>query len=351
MLQWVVCCYFGVILMDEMVGFGFLIEVECNEFNECLYQLWCICFVLYFEFMCYDNCLFFDCQFSVVCWLGYEGDGNQLIEYMMKDFFCVICWVSELNQMLFQLFEEVIFVLIEDEKLCLIDDDFQLCGIFIDLCDDMLFICELQVILCMFYIMVCNSIIIGIYLMMLCYLCYVCCYFIQLLCYILEVCMFFFSMLCYQGVVSCGLLLMYCYSVLWVYMLQWLYIVGQMQFDLFYVYIVDEYIVWVMFKLESFVKEEICSCYLLCVELWLCLMYLELILIVVLFYDIVKGCGGDYLIFGVQDVLKFVELYGLNLCEMQLVVWLVCYYLLMLVIVQWCDIQDLEVIKQFVEEV
>ncbi len=350
-LSWVARRHFGATSLLEMSRFGFLTDAEYRELVECQDSLWRIRFALHIELRRYDNRLTFSHQPSVAENLGYTGEGNRGVEMMMKEFYRTLRRVLELNKMLLQLFDQAILDNDKTVETIQLSDDFQIRGHLIEATKPALFQARPETILDMFLHIAQNGDIDGIAAPTLRQLRTARRRLNVFLVDIPEAREKFMELVRQPNTLQKAFRLMHRHGVLSAYLPQWSQIVGQMQFDLFHVYTVDEHSVRLIKNLNKFNDPENRERHPICCEVYPRIIKKELLTIAGIFHDIAKGRGGDHSELGAVEAHKFCIQHGLSRPEANLIAWLVQKHLLMSVTAQRRDIYDPEVVAEFAKEV
>ncbi len=267
-LSWVARRHFGATSLFEMSRHGFLTDAEYRELVECQNELWRIRFALHIELRRYDNRLTFDHQASVAANLGYQGEGNQAVEMMMKEFYRTLRRVAELNKMLLQLFDQAIITNKRDVAPVVLDEDFQIRGHLIEATKPALFQARPETILDMFLHVAKNSEIEGIAAPTLRQLRTARRRLNRFLIDIPAAREKFMELVRQPNALQKAFRLMHRHGVLSAYLPQWSHIVGQMQFDLFHVYTVDEHSIRVIKNLNKFADPENKQRHPICCEVY-----------------------------------------------------------------------------------
>ncbi len=124
-------------------------------------------------------------------------------------------------------------------------------------------------------------------------------------------------------------------------------IVGQMQYDLFHAYTVDQHTFQVIANLENFGQEEFAHEYPLMSALFDSFESPWILYIAALFHDIAKGRGGAHEELGAQDAAEFCALHKIPKKESDFIVWLVRSHLKMSLVAQKEDLSDPATIANF----
>jgi len=347
-VAWISKCHFNVHSLLELSSFNYITPSEYRELVDCQTFLWTIRFALHTVTGRPDNRLLFDFQNDVASLLGYTGEGNQAIEQMMKNFYQTVHRVKELNEMLLQYFDEAILGNL-NQQIKNIDQHFQLRGHMIELTTPSLFNDRPEKIIELFLHIAKDPCIIGVYSPTLRELREARRCLTQWLQNIPECRTLFLEILKHPRGMGLAFTLMYEYGVLGAYIPQWSRIVGQMQFDLFHAYTVDEH----THKLAKYIyhypvtKET----HPVAHEIFSYLEKPELLYLAAIFHDIAKGQKGDHSTLGAVDARAFCELHELNSYECKFVAWLVKEHLTMSVTAQRRDISDPLVINAFAKKV
>ena len=127
-------------------------------------------------------------------------------------------------------------------------------------------------------------------------------------------------------------------------------VVGQMQFDLFHVYTVDEHTFKLLRNMRQMkLYEE--KGFEIEHELINKIPKIEILYIAGLFHDLGKGKGGDHSKIGAKTSFNFAKRIGMSDTDANLISWLVKNHLIMSSISQKKDISDNETIKEFAKNI
>jgi len=348
---WIAKRHFKATFVEQLVAHGFLSKEELEQLLESQDFLWRMRFALHTTANRAEDKLLFNYQHDVATTMGYsEDDGEQLpVESMMKKYYQTIRQISELCEMLLQLFKREFLGRVHQLEMATLDDGFRRIGHFVDATRDKPFD-QPQQIINLFLMAAKDPQITGIYAPTLRELRDIRHQLTQPLCEDPLARKAFMSILKHPNGIS-ALSLMHRHGILASYLPAWEQITGQMQFDLFHAYTVDEHTHRLLLNIARFSDPKYKEEFPLCSVLIDNIAKKGLLVLAAIFHDIGKGRGGDHSELGAQDALDFGKTHDLNEHDTRLVAWLVENHLMMSITAQRRDIHDPDVINTFANTV
>ncbi len=347
-IAWVAKRHFLADSLEELVQHNYLYPNEFFELLEAQDYLWRMRFALHFVAGRSENRLLFDYQTDVAKMMGFGDEGKAPVERMMKRFFRIIARVAELNTMLLQHFEQAIIKKPEETTITEINQDFELVDTLINTRNDRIFMRPVKMIE-MFLIIAQEPNIKGIHSHTLRLMRNARRRLISGLIDYAECRRMFMAIIKHPRGLGLAFNLMHRHGIISSYLPLWRSIVGQMQFDLFHAYSVDEHSYRVIKNLYQFSLKEHNHKFPLCSKIVQKIRKPEVLYLAGIFHDIAKGRGGDHSELGAIDALEFCQAHQMNKHDANMVAWLVDNHLLMSVTAQRRDISDENVIRNFGE--
>ncbi len=352
MIGWVAKRHFRAATLHDLVDHGFLTESEHRDLIARQNYLWDIRFALHILTGRREDRLLFDHQRALAAQFGYQDDDHRLaVEKFMKRYYRTVMELSRLNEMLLQLFQEVIQYADDPGEPIPLNRRFQARKGFIEVSADDIFRRYPYALLEVFLLMQQHPELKGVRATT-----------IRLIRSHrhlinddfrgdLRARALFMEILRQPVGITHELRRMNRYGVLAAYLPAFEHIVGQMQYDLFHVYTVDEHTLRVIRNLRRFTVEAHFHEFPQCSEISQRIPKIELLYLAGLFHDIGKGRRGDHSAIGAEEALAFCQHHDLSGYDTQLVCWLVENHLLMSTTAQRRDISDPEVIAEFAQKV
>ena len=351
-ISWVAEQHFDVKNLKGLRRKGFLANSEYDRLDKAKRFLWRVRFALHLVANRKQEKLMIDYQRQIAKQLGYQDTENRLaVEHFMKDYYRCARSVSQMNELLLQLFEENIILVDEPRHIEPINRRFQVHNGYLETINSGIFAFYPFAMLEVFLILQQQPEIKGIRADTI----------RQLHAHRhlidnrfrsdIKNRSLFMEIIRQPKGVTHEFRHMNKLGILGAYLPAFGQIVGQMQHDLFHAYTVDEHTLFLVRNLRRFSCPEYYSEFPLCSEVYEQLAKPELLFIAGLFHDIAKGRGGDHSKLGVVDAVAFCKQHSLSDFDTDIVAFLVRQHLMMSSTAQKFDIHDPDVIKKFSDTV
>ncbi len=352
MIAWVAKRHFNADSLEALVSDGFLTPEEYGVLRKCLDYLWEVRWQLHVQTERNENRLLFDHQRQLASRLGHEDTNANLgVEHFMKGFYRVALALSVLNEMLLQLFDEVILRSDTQEQVRPLNRRFQVRNDYLEISNPEVFEKHPSALLEAFVLMAQNPDLKGIRAST-----------VRALIYnrrLIDDAFrsdpvntdLFMQLLRSPHALFSQLRRMKRYGIMGKYLPEFGGIIGMMQYDLFHIYTVDAHTLLVIKNMRRLRYEDLREEFPLASEVFYRLPKPELLYASGLYHDIAKGRGGDHSELGADDAIAFCQRHGLTAWDGKLVAWLVRNHLTMSVTAQRKDISDPDVVYDFARKV
>lgn len=349
-IYWVAKRRFGDSSLPAFTRRGLLSLSEYRALTRCLNFLWKVRYALHLAAGRAEDRLLFDLQISVAERLGYiDTKEKRGVEQFMKQYFRCILTVRNLNELLLQLFDEVLIGRHGEIAATKLDAHFQHRQGHIEITQPDTFTEFPEALLLIFVHIAEQTALTGITAPTL-----------RLLRENRHHIdknyratprhqQLFIRLLRARGNLALALFLMKDTGVLGALVPAFAAITGQMQFDRFHHYTVDEHTLFLLRNLVRLAEPQHAGLFAHAERIMQRQVAPEIIYLAGLFHDIGKGRGGDHAELGAIEALHFCSEIGCSDDDAELVSWLVAKHLAMSHTAQRKDINDGDVIAEFAQ--
>ena len=347
-IAWVARRHFGAQTPGDLVDHGFLTNDELDALQSGRQFLWRVRFALHVLTRRAEDRLVFDHQRSLAEMLEFRDDDDRLgVEHLMKRYYREVMELSRLNEMLLEHFEQAILHARRRQRVKPLNRRFQAVNGYLEITRKDVFRRYPFALLEVFVLLQQHPDLEGVRAST-----------IRLIRANrhriddrfradIRARSLFLEILRQPRGINHELRRMHRYGILGAYLPVFDQVAGQMQYDLFHTYTVDEHSLFVVGNLRMFADPARHDEFPHCADIFARLPKPELIYIAGLFHDIAKGRNQDHSELGSELVREFCTRHGFSKYDTDLIAWLVRRHLLMSVTAQRRDISDPGVVSEF----